>query len=307
MSNEEQKGKGFIHHLLSNPTLQNYSPLQKEEQIRVFLEQNAAQLHPTLSSPNFFPGQSWVEIRALLLKELVKNTNSALLSYLQRIIFEQIDFGFVAFIRPQGIQSDKAREVLYSFTTRIAEKGDGRMALMGPFNAIVYGLSDKYIERIFDTRNYVRFELEKVQRLRMGKEELKNMVKVSLLLRPAIYLISAQTPLQNPRAGTVAARFAQKAQKNLEQQLPLFPPQLIRSGVQSNVSFLENPKVPATSRIALLLSRLSRDYRPNMRVDRGASSPEKSWFSVARRNCEFYGFDVKMLEEFYRIAAENWW
>jgi hypothetical protein len=42
-------------------------------------------------------------------------------------------------------------------------------------------------------------------------------------------------------------------------------------------------------------------------VDRGADTPDKSWFSIARRNFKFYGYDVKMIDEFYKIAAENGW
>ena len=45
----------------------------------------------------------------------------------------------------------------------------------------------------------------------------------------------------------------------------------------------------------------------NTRVDRGAESPDKSWFSIARRNYKFYGFDIKMLDELYKTAAENGW
>ncbi len=308
MSDEiRQKAQGFVKHLLDNPTLQGYTPLQKEEQIRIFLEQNADQLFPTLSSANFFPGYDWPNIRSLLVQELVKTTNSAVGAYLQRIIYEYLDFTFVNFIWPQGIPADKARESLYSFVGGLADKGDGRTALTGPFNALVYTLSDKYIDRIFDTRNYVRFELEKVQRLRMGKEELKQLIRVALLLRPSIYLITAQTPIRNMRAGTIASQFGEKASQTLQEKLPIIPPVVIRSGVQSNISFVENPKLPATARMTMILSRMARDYRPNMKVDRGASSPEKSWFNVARRNYKFYGYDVKMLDEFYRIAAENGW
>ena len=307
MSSEQQKAQAFVQHLLGNPTLQAYSPLQKEEQIRIFLEQNAAQLHPTLSSPGFFPGESWMNIRSLLLQELVTVTNNAILSYLQRIVYEQIDYGFLGYLRQRPNTADQVRESLYRLATKVAQKGNGRTALTGPMNALIYSLADKYIERVFDTRNYVRFELEKVQKLRMGKEEIKHMVKVSLLLRPSIYLITAQSQLQNMRAGTVASQFAEKSQKYLRNELPVLPAEVVSSGILSNVSFMENPKLPATSRIAMIVSRLARDYRPNMKVDRGASSPEKSWFNIARRNYRFYGFDVKMLDEFYRIAAENWW
>jgi hypothetical protein len=44
-----------------------------------------------------------------------------------------------------------------------------------------------------------------------------------------------------------------------------------------------------------------------MVVDRGADSPDKSWFNVSRRNARWRGLDVSMLDELYTIAAENGW
>ena len=62
-----------------------------------------------------------------------------------------------------------------------------------------------------------------------------------------------------------------------------------------------------TSRIASIFSMRCKNYKPYNKVDRGAESPDKSWFNIARRNFKFYGFDIKMLDEFYKIAAENNW
>ncbi|MFP4266826.1 MAG: hypothetical protein ACLFQW_02390 [Spirochaetaceae bacterium] len=307
MDNKEQKAQDFISNLLSNPVLQRYSPLQKEAHIRLFLEQNAAHLFPALSSPKFFPDYSWPKIQSMLIQELVTHINTSVISFLGRVIYEKTDYSFINFLHSQGGSQEKIKETLYSIVEKIVEKSEGRSAITGPFNALMYSLSDKYIEGIFETRDYIRFELEKVERLKLGKEELKNLIKVSMLLRPSIYLTTSQTQMDRKRSGTVSFHFAERAAQNLHEEYPALLPSIIRSGVYSNVSFLENPKIPATSRITAVISRLAKDYDPNMKVDRGASSPEKSWFNIARRNCKFFGYDVKMIDEFYRIAAENWW
>jgi len=77
--------------------------------------------------------------------------------------------------------------------------------------------------------------------------------------------------------------------------------------VHANMSFVEHPSVEATARLASVFSARARGYQPNQRVDRGADTPDKSWFSVARRNYKFYGFDVKILDELYSVAAELLW
>jgi len=82
---------------------------------------------------------------------------------------------------------------------------------------------------------------------------------------------------------------------------------VIRSGVNANVSYLENRFIEATARLAAVFSARCRAFQPNVRVDRGADTPDKSWLSIARRNYKFYGFDVKILDELYSIAAESGW
>jgi fructose-bisphosphate aldolase class 1 len=82
---------------------------------------------------------------------------------------------------------------------------------------------------------------------------------------------------------------------------------VISSAVNSNVSFLENSQVETTGRIAAVLAARAKQYLPGIKVDRGADTPDKSWLNIARRNYKFYGFDIKMLDEMYMIAAENGW
>ena len=93
----------------------------------------------------------------------------------------------------------------------------------------------------------------------------------------------------------------------LAKRLPALPEAIIRSGVYANGSFVENRSLDATSRIAGILSSMCRNARPNEKVDRGADSADKSWINIARRNYKFYGYDIKMLDEFYKIAGENGW
>ncbi len=311
MSDERVKAEGFVRHLLENPALRNQTPLQKEDQLLAFLELNARALYPTLSSIRFFPGKGWPEIRSLLINELFKITETALQGYLHRLIVEQLEMSFVAFLGVGQIPQEEMKTELWNLTTQVVHTANGRRALTGCFNALAYRLAEKYIEEIYQSRNYIRFELEKVQRLRMSKEDLKEMMKVSLLIRPAVYLVSSSAPeaataLYRHR-GSFRPGLAEKVTAGLTRHLPHFPEPAIRSGVESNISFLDNSRIPATSRLTLLLSNLAHDYKPNMQVDRGAASPEKSWFSIARKNYRYFGYDVKMVDEMYKIAAEQGW
>jgi hypothetical protein len=301
-----QKSLQFIHRLLANPALHDLSPVKKEEQIAQFLKANGPQLYPTLSSPNFFPGYNWAQIESLLMESLTELINQTLFTQLQNLI-DSIDFGFIAFLREQALPINSAPQAVLNFQKQLLKKNEARRALDGPFMAIQASLPNRYVEEAFRRREYIYFELVKVQKLRMSKEEIKNLIKTSLLLKNAIHVLSIGVGGHEQASGVVQKQFADKVLQTLKGQLKLLPEALLKSGLNSNISFLENPGMETTSRLAAIFAFRCQDYKPIAKVDRGAVSPDKSWFNIARRNYKFYGFDIKMLDELYKIAGENGW
>jgi hypothetical protein len=307
MSQETERAQAFIRHVLNNPMLLDCSPLQKEEQILVFLDQNMEQLYPTFCSDPYFPGASRQQIRALLTQELMKITGSALNSVLQRLIYEQIELTYLGLFGQQRVDHEGIRRELQRLTGKIVRKSEARMALNGPLTALMHRIPDRYVDRIFESRNYIRFELEKVQKLRIGKRNLKQLLATALLIRPSIFLYTAKGSAAHPGRGTVSIRFAEQVSERVMRELPSLHPEVVRSGVESNVGFAQHPELRASSRLVALFSRMARDYRPRVKVDRGAAAPERSWFNIARRNYRYFGFDPKMIDELYKIATERGW
>ena len=308
MSAEQQKADAFISRLLENPALSALTPLQREEQIIQFLHTNAAQLAPTLSSQSFFPGASWNQIVALLLQALMQRVDSTLIPDLENLV-GGIRFAFVNVLREQSAGSERVRTEILEFVKQLLGKIEARRTFTGAHAALAFGFVDRYIDAIWDRKSYIHFELTKVQRLRLGKDDVKSMIEVTLLLKPVVNLTAAGgTKVQTDQStGMVQEQFAEKAFAAARKQLPTVPDQVIKSGVNANVSYLENRFIEATSRLAAVFSARCRNYQPNVRVDRGADSPDKSWLSIARRNYKFYGFDIKILDELYSIAAESGW
>ncbi len=309
MSAEMDRAELFVTRLLANPALGDFSELQREEQIIQFLHVNAAQLAPTLSSPAYFPGMSWSRIFETLLQALYRTIDAALNPAVRAMLGSRITFTFVPFLRQQVAPFPKIYAAAYNFLVDLLRKPDARRGFTGAWAALSFNAIDGYLEEIFRRKSYIHFELTKVQRLRMGKDEIKDMVAATLLLKPAVYsLVSSGSQSQNERvAGTIQNQVAEKVVTALTQQLPLLPEQLIKSAVNASLSFTDYRFVEATSRLAAVFSARCRNYQPNQRVDRGADTPDKSWINTARRNYKFYGFDIKMLDELYMIAAENGW
>lgn len=308
MNSESEKAEAFVGRLLQNPALNGFSALQQEEQIIQFLHVNAAQLAPTLSSGQFFPGKNWNQIFSLLVEALTRIIDRELFADLERILTERMDFTFVQLLRQQHAAGDQIAQQILALLKKLLQKNEARRAFTGPYTALHFNLVDRYMEEVFSRKTYIHFELTKVQRLRMGKEEVRHMIDTTLMLKPSVFLIASSSQSQQDRAtGMVQNQFAEKVLGALKKELKLIPEQVLASAAHSSVSFTENRFVEATSRIAAILAARSRNYQANIRVDRGADSPDKSWLSTARRNYKFYGFDIKMLDELYKIAAENVW
>ena len=309
MDADSAKATSFITRLLSNPAMNTIAPLLKEEQILQFLGINAPQLFPTLSSAAFFPGKNWEQIIKILREALYREINQHLISGLDNLVKYSLDFSFIQFLRQQNMPQEKVKEDFLKFISALLNKPEIRRDMAGPYNAVHYKIADRYVDQIYTRRQYVHFELTKVQRLKMSKEEIKDFVNVSLLLKPAIHVLKGGDGSNSHDApgGSVQSAFIEKVTGLLKDKLQVLPEQVIRSALYANGSFVENRSMDATSRLASTLSAMCRNYRPNIKVDRGADSVDKSWINVARRNYKFYGYDVKLLDEFFAIAAENGW
>ena len=308
MDINQQKATAFVRRLLQNPALGNLASLQKEEQIINFLKINANQLLPTLSSANFFPNQPWSQIFGLLYQSLLTLINESLFAQLKDIL-DRIDFTFISFLRQQNFPLVQCRNQLEQYIHQLLQKFEARRAFIGPCMALQYNYTDRYVDLFYESKQYIHFELTKVQRLKMSKKEIQNMIKASLVLKIAVYHLTMKDPnesLANSN-GLVQHSYAEKVLEALKGELKLLPVELLKSAVDSNLSFAENSKLEATSRITAILASRCQNYQVITKLDRGAETPDKSWFSIARRNYRYYGFDLKMIEEFYRIAAENGW
>jgi len=309
MPPEVDKAKAFLEKLLSNPMLQGYTPLQREEQILQLFSTHASQLAPVLTSKEFFPGKSWTTLLPVLIQALFQLTDRDLWATWQPFLDSSLSLSFLPFLTKQAIPESELRAQIVTLLKDILQSPEGRRVAAGPLTAIQQGGCFKYIDEVFERRSYIHFEITKVQRLRMSKEEIKGILTMTLLLKSSyILFISEGMHTYTDRiAGVIQGSFGEKVIRSLQKRIPLLPLPLWESAIHSNMSFQENRFLEATARLASIFASRYRTFRAGQKVDRGADTPDKSWFNVARKNYKFYGFDIKMLDELYSIAAEMGW
>ena len=305
---EKLKAASFIQRLTANPALKSFSLLQREEQILQFLTVNARALYPTLSSPAFFAGKSWEEIWKILVFSLYESTNQDLLPEINGII-SSVDLTFFTFLRNDPINHGAVNEMMNDFMLAGLKNDQFRRGMTGTVIAIKSNIVKRFIAEIFSRRKYAHFELIKVERLRLGEKEIENMIKMTMLLKPLIYQFAPQgNVMKNTANGHVfLSQFTGNVAQSLMKRAPFVPEQVFRSAMNSNASFSDDSSIEATARLGNLFASMCRNYKPGMKQDRGADSALKSWINVARKNFRFYGYDIKMLDELYNIAADNGW
>ncbi len=307
MSSEAAKAEAFISRLLANPALADQNPFQKEEQVLHFLTANSRQLFPTLSSANFFPGYDWDRIWNILIQALTATTDTTAVPLIKQIVSDKLDMSFISFFRQQSMPAAKVKQDLEALLLSSLNNFETRRELIGSINAILHRCDEKYMEQIYQRKEYIHFELTKVQRLRMGKEEVVNVLRTCLLMRPLVASMTSGVSTADRQSGLLPAAAAERIVETFISKFPSMPEQIHRSAVNSTVSFLENRFIEATARLTSVTASMYRAYRGNMKIDRGADTQDKSWINTARRNFKYFGYDIKLLDELYKIAAENGW
>jgi hypothetical protein len=309
MSAERDKADVFVGRLWNNPSLSGLSPLQKEEQLLQFLEINSGTLLPTLTSRAFFPDYPWVKIHDLLKQSLSGYANKALSPLYEAILQRKMDFSFIQHMPHRTGSPSAVRTQLGDFLKTLSGQVNSRKELAGPLMGVGTGMIDRYMERIFQRQKYISFELRKVQRLKISSNEITDLVKTTMLIRPSVQFFTpgGQPPSSGRNLLLISSGFAAKVAAAAGKTLTFMPDAVIKAGVNSALSFQDNPYMESTARLAAVFSHRCRNMKPGMKVDRGAESSDKSWFNVARKNYKFYGFDLDMLVELHGIAAENGW
>jgi len=309
MSVERDKAEVFVGRLWNNPSLAGLSPLQKEEQLLQFLEINSGTLQPTLTSQAFFPDYPWSRIFELLKESLSDFANKALSPLYEAILEKRMDFSFTVHMAHRTASPSAVRNQLGGFISTLSGRMNSRKELAGPLMGVSTGMIDRYMEKIFQRQKYISFELRKVQRLKISPNEVTDLVKATMLIRPSVQFFAPGG--QNSGGGRslllISPAFAGKVASEAGKTLSYMPYAVVKAGVNSALSFQDNPYMESTARLAAVFSHRCRNMKPGMKVDRGAESSDKSWFNVARKNYKFYGFDLDMLVELHGIAAENGW
>ena len=316
-TNETKKRvRDFVDHLLSNPSIKSEPLIIGEGLILNFIVQNISHLKATFKTPNFFPDLQWNEVFQLILADLYERIIKTEYPVINEFI-KKAEFDFLSKITDSsGFANDFHQQKISDFVQSIFKNKDVRYNFNSVINIFKYEVLEKYINEIFNRRGSLYNELVRVQKIYLEADEYINFLKMLLLVRNSAFMkisINPKTPdniislkdvLNQPRAlNKVIDPFT----KVIHKELPNLDEKTIKLAIKSNLGEQHTEKEDASSRFLYIMSSRFRNYKPITKIDRGAESPDKSWFGIARKTAAAQGFDKRILDELYLIAGDNNW
>jgi len=299
----------FALRLLETPALRLLPSLQKEEQALNVLRANGPQLLPVFTSLGLDGSRGWREPAALIARAIRAEADRMLSAEISELVSSRLELSFFPALAGGRQAPPRARDDLKSLVSRSAAHPVARIALAGSLAAALSDIIDKYIPQAWERKKYLYVEISRVQRLSLAPAEISDLARFVVLVRPAAYLsiTAGQTMDKDTGYSPLQEQYLAKILPGIASQAPSLPGVLLNMGLRSTLAFPGTSTVEAVSRLGAILSMRGRALSPAVVVDRGADTPDKSWFNVQRKNARWRGLDGRMLDELYTIAAENGW
>ena len=309
---EKEKMREFVGKLWQNPTMLQTPIAKKESQVLQFLRENQAQVQKIFGSSDYFPHLSWDDAVRLLLAEMLEKLFESISPKFDRIKDNILHPSLLnALGAPAEIEEDRLKD----FLLKLIKVKSLRDPLLLSIEAISFELFDKYIPELINHRKTIFTELVRRDRLILETPLLTGYFHFCLLFRPLYFY---KIPSKLGATDLVSIHEAAKDQRKLDAmiisvrnqlttEIGTVPESLIRPAIESFLNVNDFPETTGASRLIAIMMARSAAYDPNQRTDRGAESPDKSWFNITRRNAKHYGYDSRMLEELYQLAGDKGW
>ncbi|MDA3899897.1 MAG: hypothetical protein PF637_05190 [Spirochaetes bacterium] len=314
MHQHQEKISSFVSHLLSNPNVQSESALMAEQVVLNFINTNLEKLKVNFQSPQFFPGVPASQILQMIATDLRNRTVKEILPDIYSAI-DSVDFTVLGNMFAGTYNSDYYNQMIKGYIKEIINNREARLTFQAMFNIFKASALERYIGSSFSRHSPLYFELVRVQKNNLRTEEYVNYLKTLLLLRGAAFLKEELPPLSTTKVNIVSfkneprllSQYFSLRSKQLQRKLPGIDSSVLEMALKSNLSETYLTPEDSSARFLHIMTQRFHNYQEYRTIDRGAETPDKSWFSIMRKNAKFYGFDKRLLEDLFMIAGDNNW
>lgn len=300
----------FIQKLINNPNFAGQPISLIELHICNFVEQNQQNLAPLLSG-QLFPDLPVQEASSQLLNRIRVFIAEQVLADCQKILSRNIDFNILEEIHPEiAIPVEKRIENALLMFQKIISHREARQRIDALNILLEAGLIERYVTTSFEDKGYIFNELFRVEKHRMPPEHLIEYLKIAALLVPGYAVKLNLVELGPEPVNSFDLRqqpgrqdkFNQKTEAILATLFPHLSEDFWVTARNATYDITERADTDPGGKFLAIMFARAKDYRKNQKVEKGAETPDKSWFSIQVRNAAYMGFDKRMLEELNRLA-----
>jgi DNA-binding protein Fis len=312
---DKSKAVKFINYLMNSPQIKGESFLSAESMIHSFIAQNRDQLKLTFRGQQYFPDLDGEDAIRLLVSELYMMVKDQIFKPLLPFI-NDTDFGFLNKIAEQQLPPQYHREKIDELVKMLVKIREVRSGFLPAYNLISTGAVDRYITDIFKRRDFIYNEIVRVQKTFLEVDEYISFFKLLLILKHAALMKTALIGGDAEHRYSLAdvlkmpgkiELYIDSVHGTIAKTAPNISRRMTALALRGNLPESMTSVDEGSSRLLYVLSTRYHSYKPVSRQDRGAESPDKSWFAIARKNASTLGFERRMLDELYRIAGDNSW
>lgn len=295
----------FLEHLLSLPVIKKDCPIGAEQQIITFIKSNLPKLEVSFTRPEFFPNLPPRETIAYIISTLQKRVVDQSLNFFKRVINNEIDLSILRKVRKRSINEEQLKEKIISLLGEMLLDPITRLQLKPVYYILQTKYIDKIINLLFDRKAFTYNELVRVQKCYIEAGEYISYLKILLLFSQfpnfqkenKKILLNAATNEEKIQICTNSSKIL--ARKIVEMDITEF-----KLAVDSNLPEILLEIWEASSRLLFILLHRFNEYDPNLKIEKGAETPDKSWFGVARKIAKDFGYSKGIIDELFLIANE---
>ncbi len=302
--------KEFVAKLLGQGALAGQPIVRRESQVLAFIKENGQQLQVAFRQPDLFPDISYEEAIRLLVTVLTAAVLREVEQTVQAAFRTVFGAGLEEHFRSEGLIDAE------SFRSCVGEQlrhKATRDAFYFAAQSVSGGFYQRYLPPALKRRKVIYNEVIRRGRINMEPTLLPGYIGFVALVRPFFWMrfpASGGQPVSLAEVAKNDALFRSvlpQLEAKLKDSVGFLPASVIRPGIESCLSAVDHPETSGSARLVGILVNRAADFNPEQKVDKGAETPDKSWFNINRRTAKFSGYDSQFLDELYQIAGEEGW
>lgn len=295
----------FLEHLLSLPAIKKDCPIGAEQQIITFIKTNLPKLEVSFTKPEFFPNLPPKETIAYIVSTLQKRVVDLSLNFFKKVINSEIDLSVLRKVRKRPVNEELLKEKIISLLEEMLLDPITRLQLKPVYYILQTKYIDKIINLLFDRKAFTYNELVRVQKCYIEAGEYISYLKILLLFSQfPNFQKENKKILINAATNEEKVQICSNSSKILARKIPEIDIIEFKLAVDSNLPENLLEIWEASSRLLFILLHRFNEYDPNFKSEKGAETPDKSWFGVARKIAKDFGYNKGIIDELFLIANE---